>query len=313
MTNHSTPSVAIILVNWNGFAFTKNCLESLAEIDYSNFSVIVVDNASSDGSVPLLKKAYPSMKLIENNSNRGFTGGNNLAISAALAEGYDYILLLNNDTEVSKNFLSRLVETIHSDPKMGIIQPLILFNQNRSLIWSAGGIFQKWLGKSITLADRTPINRFKNPFTDLDWATGCCMLVRATVFQNIGLLNDSFFAYFEDVDFSIRASKRGFKIGLEPSAIIYHEAGAASKKKSSEGELSPTVFYLTARNQLFQLRLHVGFPYGLIAWPYQILKFMMWISYFCARFRFKKAKAVMKGLKDGFTFDPRTSKLLPPR
>jgi GT2 family glycosyltransferase len=313
VTNHSTPSVAIILVNWNGYAFTKNCLESLAALDYRNFSVLVVDNASSDGSVPLLKGAFPSMKLIENESNLGFTGGNNLGISAALEEGFDYILLLNNDTEVRGNFLSKLVETIQSDSEMGIIQPLILFNQNRSFIWSAGGIFHKWLGKSTTQSDRMPINRFKNPVKELDWATGCCMLIRATVFKEIGLLNDSFFAYFEDVDFSIRANKRGFKIGLEPSAIIFHEAGAASKKKSSEGELSPTVFYLTARNQLFQLRLHVDFPYSLIAWPYQILKFMMWISYFCARFRFKKAKAVMKGMKDGFTFDPRTNNLLPPR
>jgi GT2 family glycosyltransferase len=309
----TNPPIAIILVNWNGFAYTKSCLKSLAGIAYSNFTVFVVDNGSSDGSVPLLREGFPYIRLIESNTNLGFTGGNNLGILAAMDVGFEYILLLNNDTEVNVDFLSKLVLAMQSDPQMGIVQPLILFNQNRSLIWSAGGKFQKWLGKSITLSDRLPIEKFENPIKNLDWATGCCMLVRSAVFKDIGLLNNSFFAYFEDVDFSIRATEKGYKIGLEPSSIIYHEAGAASKKKSPEGELNPKVFYLTVRNQLFQLRLHVGFPYSILAWPYQFLKFLMWISYFCVRFRFKKAKAVISGLKDGIFNDPRSNQLLPPQ
>lgn len=309
MKNDLNPSVAIILVNWNGFDYTRTCLVSLSKIDYLNHHILVVDNGSTDGRLPKLKKEFSNVQYLESTSNLGFTGGNNLGINAALKSKFDLILLLNNDTEVEPDFLSNLVHFQQSNPEYGIVQPLILFNQERDIIWSGGGKFQKWLGRSKTIADRLPLDQYSNEDNkDLDWATGCCMLVPAFIFNEVGKLNDSFFAYFEDVDFSLRVVDHGYKIGLAPKSVIYHEAGAASKKQSSEGQLSPTVFYLTARNQLFQLRLHVGFPHYLIAWPYQMIKFMMWITYFCLRLRIRKVKAVIFGLYDGLIKNPRSQK-----
>lgn len=314
MKNNTKPSVAIILVNWNGYAYTRICLQSLFKIEYTSFKVFVVDNGSTDGFISTLKAEHPTVTFIESQKNLGFTGGNNLGVEEALSQEFDFILLLNNDTEVSPDFLSQLVLTYESNPHSGIIQPLILFNRDRDTIWSAGGRFQYWLGRSKTIADRMSIGEFsKNKPYKIDWATGCCMLIPRSVFKKVGLLNDSFFAYYEDVDFSLNVTKKGYDITLDPNSIIYHEAGAASKKQSSEGQLSPTVFYLNARNQIFQLRLHIGFPHFLIAFTYQIIKFSMWITYFCLRLRFKKVKAVFLGLYDGFKLDPKSKTLYPPR
>lgn len=314
MKKDSNPSVAIILVNWNGFEFTRACLVSLSRIDYLNHQIFVVDNGSTDNSVQKLKEGFQNIRLLKNKSNLGFTGGNNLGIHAAIQANFDLVLLLNNDTEVEPDFLSNLVDFQQANPEYGIVQPLILFNQERDIIWSGGGKFQTWLGRSKTIADKDPLIQYSNEVhKDIDWATGCCMLVPTYIFKEVGLLNDAFFAYFEDVDFSLRVVKFGYKIGLEPKAVIYHEAGAASKKQSSEGQLSPTVFYLTARNQLFQLRLHTKLPHNLIAWPYQIFKFLMWTTYFCLRLRIRKVKAVIFGLYDGLSKDPKSQELLPPR
>lgn len=292
----STPecSVAIILVNWNGFTYTKACLESLEKVNTSAFQVVLVDNASKEPEGQQLKALFPQIHLITNSENLGFTGGNNVGLRYALTQGFDQVLLLNNDTLVDPGFLKPL-QAFLQKPGYGVAQPLICFAQDPATIWSAGGKWNSLLGRAITLGDRVPLSTYHPKNTELDWATGCCMLVSREVLLQVGLLPEPYFAYFEDVEWSLRIRKAGFKIGLSENSKIYHEAGAASKKQHTEGILSPKVFYFHVRNQLFLLReqgVVLGFAYHLI-------RFKLWVIYFLIRGRFQKLSAVVQGLRDG--------------
>ncbi|PSK99260.1 glycosyltransferase family 2 protein [Cecembia rubra] len=303
MDSKTHSSVAVILVNWNGYALTKRCLHSLEKVSFTNFSVIVVDNASEDGSYEKLKSEFSFPVFLKNNKNLGFTGGNNRGIAYAMEQGFDYILLLNNDTVVDPGFIEELVLIAGNKPDSGMVQPLILFMDSPERIWSAGGKMANSLGISKTLGDREKLSDYRLKDRELDWATGCCILIPKEVIQKTGALENSFFAYFEDVDWSLRVRKAGYTIFLASKSIIFHEGSASSKKAHDEGTLSPRVFYLHARNQLFILRRHFGFPYGLLAWPYHLFKYIAWMCYFCLRGRFKKMKAVAKGIRDGISLD----------
>ena len=289
-------SVAIILVNWNGLEFTKACLESLRKVDFPNFQVILVDNGSDDDEGKKLKSAFPEIELLETGKNLGFAGGNNVGINHALGQRFSHVLLLNNDTIVEPDFLGELVRKGQQNPKIGVVQPLILFLHNPKIIWSAGG---KWISQSaraITIGDREPVADFRPKKCLLDWATGCAMLLSREAIMAAGLLNEQYFTYFEDVEWSLRIRNAGYDIVLAEKSILYHEAGASSKKKHSEGILSPKVFYYHVRNQFLLIRTQKN---RLIPLLYHLGRFGFWMGYFLMRFRFKKLKAVLRGIRDG--------------
>ena len=290
-------SVAVILVNWNGYEFTRACLDSLRKMDFPDFQVILVDNASQNQEGQRLKKAFPEIDLIENSENLGFAGGNNVGIRHALEKGFTHVMLLNNDTEVEPDFLGEMIRKFNQNPKLGVVQPLILFLHDPKKIWSAGGKWISAFGRAITLGDRHPICDYRFKKSELDWATGCCMLISREALLKTGLLNQQYFAYFEDVEWSLRFREAGFGIALAEKAIIYHEAGAASKKKNSEGTLSPRVFFYHVRNQFFLIRRNKTLG-GMI---YHLVRFTLWMGYFLLRGRFQKLKSVAKGIRDGLT------------
>ena len=190
-------SVAIIIVNWNSYGDTSQCLDSLRTIDYSRYEIIVTDNGSSDGSGDQLKDNYPEINLLKNSENLGFTGGNNTGIKYALEKQFDYLMLLNNDTVVTKSFLAHLVETIEGDHKIAAIQPKIMFNQARNVIWNAGGTFNSFLTKTKTIGENEIDLGQYDKAKDTDWITGCCFLIRGSVANEIGLLDQRFFIYHE--------------------------------------------------------------------------------------------------------------------
>jgi len=293
--------VAIILVNWNGYAFTKACLKSLKEIDYPEHQVVLVDNASKGEEGKRLAEEFPETHLIQSHENRGFTGGNNLAIQWALAQDFTHILLLNNDTEVEPDFLTHLIKPFNEDYKVGVVQPLITFLGEKDRIWSAGGKWNSILGRAITLGGNKLLSSFPIKRKNLDWATGCAFLISTDIIRESGVLDDRFFTYFEDVDWSLRIRKLGYEIKFCPEAKVYHEAGASSKAKGREGNLSPRVFYFHTRNQLFLIRKHLSGIGLLISLGYHGFRFLLWIIYFSLRGRFQKLKAVMTGVKDGLT------------
>ncbi|GMQ31367.1 glycosyltransferase family 2 protein [Algoriphagus confluentis] len=288
-------SVAIILVNWNGLEYTRACLHTLEKVDFPDFQIILVDNDSKKPEGQVLKKEFPKLVLLENEQNLGFAGGNNVGIRKALDIGFSHLMLLNNDTLVEPDFLGKMMLAFSKNPKLGLLQPMICFLDEPEKIWSAGGKFISLLGRAKTLGDRKTLKNYQPFSKKLDWATGCCMLLTREAILQSGLLNEQYFAYFEDVEWSLRIRNQGFEIGLVPEAKIYHEAGASSKKSHSEGTLSAKVFYYHVRNQLFLIR-NQNIPLGFI---YHLGRFTLWMGYFLLRGRFQKLKAVAKGIKDG--------------
>lgn len=296
--------VAIVLVNWNGYAYTAKCLDSLRKISYQDFGVIVVDNASTDDSVEQLRAHYPEIVLLENSSNAGFTGGNNLALNHVLNTAkYDYVMLLNNDTEVTEGFLEPLITSLDSSTEIGAVQPKMRYVHDRSLIWNAGGKYNPWLGLPQTVGEnQKDVGQFDEARA-VDWITGCCILMRVETLRSLGLLEEQYFAYFEDVDWSFRLKAMGKKLLYEPKSLIYHEAGVSGKRKEKgkEGYLSPFVIQLNVRNHLYFYRKHVKGLYKISAGFYQAGKVLAYALYFLLRGRKEKLKAVLKGLQEGLS------------
>ncbi|WP_235114897.1 glycosyltransferase family 2 protein [Cyclobacterium qasimii] len=263
-------SVAIVILNWNGWAYTQACIESLLVSGVSESDIVLVDNGSTDGSLLNVKNRFQDIHLIKNKVNEGFTGGNNIGMQYALNRGYEYIMLLNNDTKVTTGFLELLIAEMRTSDKLAAIQPLIYYMEPETQIWNAGGKYHAWLGYSQT---NYKVKSEKPYLTE--WISGCAILVRSAVLEKVGLLDNKYFAYFEDVDWSLRMRKRGFELKVHPKSIIYHEAGASSKSeiKGSEGFLDPKVHFLNVKNQIFQLRKYCTSPQYWLAWPFHFAKF----------------------------------------
>lgn len=297
------PSLAIVIVNWNSFEVTANCLESLRVLDYTNFEVIVVDNGSEDDSVPRFKHDFPEVSLLQNSENRGFTGGNNTGIQYALDKGVDLIMLLNNDTIITPAFAGILVKRLMADQSIGAIQPKIMYNQERDVIWNAGGFFNPFffLSKTRGLNEKDK-SQYDQPI-DVDWITGCCFLIRSEVVRQIGLLDDKFFIYYEDSDWSFKIRNTGLRMCYDPRAVIYHEAGKSNenRKGHNEGNISPFTHYQVVRNHLFMVRRYAKGVDKLGAWTNQFLKIGTYSGYFLLMGKFKKFKAVIRAVRDGLT------------
>jgi len=213
---NSSPKIFIIVLNYNGKDVVKNCLTSVFKIDYPDFEVVVVDNNSTDGSFELAKAGFSKANFIKNEENLGYAAGNNVGIRFALERMADYVLLLNNDTEVEKDFLTKLVEVEGKDEKIGIASPVIFDGHSRQ-VWFSGGEIN-WL----TMKTQHSQKVLTEDYRETGLITGCAMLVRAAVFNEIGLLDEDFFLYYEDADFSLRAKKAGFKNIVVSGSWVYH-------------------------------------------------------------------------------------------
>lgn len=222
------PLVYIVILNWNGKEHTLACLQSLEKIKYPRYVVVVVDNASSDGSAEYISRNFPWTKLIPNTINLRYAGGNNIGIDVAIANNADYILLLNNDTIVDENFLTELVNKSESDPSIGMAGPKIYYYSHQNVIWFAGGGISWWSGwtyhNGIRKVDKGQFDKLEK----VDYLTGCCLLVKREVIEKVGKLDESYFMYGEDVDWCVRASRAGFKLIYVPSSVIWHKVSASS-------------------------------------------------------------------------------------
>lgn len=221
-------TIGIITVNYKNFDDTKNLLRSLNIIEGKKYKIIkyVVDNGSGDHSLDKIKKAFPKVIGIESSKNLGFAGGNNLGIKRAIKDGCDYILLINNDAEIlDKNFIDELLKG-----NQGITAPVVSFKRNDSLIYDYGGRIDKLFGRNTHYESPFII---ENSYPTADYYSGVCLMIDAKVFKKIGLLDDSFFLYYEDVDFCLRARKAGFKLKLSPNAMILHKLSSSTNKLGS--------------------------------------------------------------------------------
>jgi GT2 family glycosyltransferase len=208
----------------------------------------VVDNASSDGSVESIRSAFPGVEILLLAENRRFAGGNNAGIRYALGQGAEFIVLLNNDTTVDALFLDRLVDTFRSHPKAGMVAPKIYYHHQPDTLWYAGGDVSFWTG---TMRHRGIRERDCGQYDitcDTGYATGCCVLTSRQILEQIGLIDESYFMYTEDADWSLRARRAGYRVLYEPRAKVWHKisvsaGGHLSRYKLTHKFLSSVRFF----------------------------------------------------------------------
>ena len=261
-------NVYIIILNWNGKDDTIECIRSLRKINYDNYKIVIVDNGSEDDSVFEIRKNFSKIKIIENKKNLGFAGGNNVGIKYAVENEADYILLINNDTAVDENFLSELIKVGESDEKIGLLGSKIYFYSEPNRIWFAGGKIN-WLknkGEHIGL-DEIDNNQY-DKINEVDYLTGCCLLVKREVIEKIGVLAEDYFLYYEDTDFSVRAKNAGYKIIYVPKSKIYHKISRSTKPGSS------SYIYYHVRNGLVMAKRNGSFLNKMAIYPYCVFLFL---------------------------------------
>lgn len=293
--------VAVILLNWNGWEHTSKCINSLKSSETKNLEIIVIDNASQPNEVALLEE-LEGIHLIKNKENAGFAGGNNIGLAYAYKAGFSYFLLLNNDTTVEKGFLKPLLKAFEADV-VGAVQPKIYTMRDPEVIWNAGGKFVKRYAKSISIGHGQKDRGQYNESREVDWITGCALMLSREAYEQVGYLDEQFFIMSEDVDWSIRARKQGFKLIYVPESSIFHFEGATVKlkEKTREGTRSPRRIYFNRRNKLFVMRKHVrGFSYY-TALLYQISACFIYLSFFLIKRRPQKLRVTWKALQEGLT------------
>lgn len=298
MNTANTKKVYIILVNYNGWQDTIECLESLFKIDYPHYQIVVVDNDSPNESIKYItawaegslaiqeqestifksfvmpyskkpisyvlynreeaekggNKANESkyknpLVIIQSGYNGGFSFGNNVGIQYALARNdADYILLLNNDTIVKSDFLTELLKGATSSSSIGITGAKIYYYDEPNKLWFNGGTFNEWFGRVAHIR-----KEIKKSTSYCSFITGCCMLIKKEILLKVGLLDESYFMYVEDVDYCYTVREAGYKLNIAHDAVIWHKVGA-----SNEGEVSIFSEYLMVKNTYTLLRTFKG-------------------------------------------------------
>jgi GT2 family glycosyltransferase len=243
----STPTVAVVVLTWNGKALTLDCLGSLAQVRYRNLEVIVVDNASTDGTAEAVSQQFgEKVRVVVNEHNLGFAGGNNIGIRHALDGGADYVTLLNNDTTVDKAFIDALVEVFSQYPRTGIAGPKIYYETPPDQIWFAGGKISLSRGVAQHIGIRETDRGQFDAVREVDYITGCTLMAHRKVFENVGILDDSYRAYYEDADFCMRARRAGYEIRYTPHALVWHKISASTGGQVSRRKIT-TKFRSTLR------------------------------------------------------------------
>jgi GT2 family glycosyltransferase len=293
----SVPHVTIIMLTWKSYEVTRDCLLSLRSLDYRNFEVLLVDNASGDGSPEKLAAEFPEVKLIRNAENLGFPGGNNVGIREALKESTRYLLLLNNDTIVAPDFLSQMVRVAETDPSIGVVNPKIYFFEPSDRLWCAGGCYTPWwsLSRARGVHERD-VGKYDRT-EEISFATGCAFLIKTEVVRRIGLLDETFFLGFEDLDWSLRVAQAGYKIYYVPTSVIWHKDSYDTKKNHGK----PVKDFYSTRNRILFARKHMRARY----WPLFALSLGSYMLYrsggYLLRGEPKRITALFKGVAAGIS------------
>jgi len=251
MNSHKAfPTVSVIVVNHNGMSFLKDCFDSLLAATYPDTELLMVDNGSTDESVSFVERNYPTVTVIHSGGNIGYSAANNLGIRHARGE---YVVLLNNDVEVTPGWLEPLVEEFELDSKVAACQPKLLHMINRTSFEYAGaaGGFMDRLGYPFlrgrvfdTIEDDR--GQYQTP-VDLFWTSGAAMAIRKNVLDETGLLDEDFVLHMEEIDLCWRLHLRGYRLRVRPDAVIYHYGGGTLSQEKT------VKMYYNHRNSMFML------------------------------------------------------------
>jgi hypothetical protein len=285
--------VCVVILNWNGRDLTLRCLEDLRKSDYPEVTRVIVDNGSTDGSTEAIVKAFPDVGIIRNSANLGWAGGSNQGIAWGLAHGADYLLTLNNDTWADPAMISNLVAAATKLQDQVVTIPKIYLGSDPTRFWFACGRVNFWTGLFSNPAfNMIDDGRFDSS-PEVEYASGCCILIPRGIVERVGGFDDSFFSYVEDVDWSIRCRRAGFRIFLCPTAKLWHDVSVTGKK------LPAMMRYYLTRNHLWTLRRHAS-PWQFAAAMLLLPPRSLWRMIRLVRARDGKSIAAeLRGLKEG--------------
>ncbi len=265
--NEDFPLVSVISVNYNQSAVTLEMLESFRKVTYPNYEIIIVDNGSPNDNPEIIRNNYPEVNLIKSAENLGFAGGNNLGIK--IARG-DYLLFLNNDTEVTPGFLEPLVETLENNPDAGMASPLILYHHSpdkRTIQYAGAKKVSLLTGRGRNIGwGEIDTNQY-NFTVKTDYAHGAALLLDRKVLDKVGCMPDVYFLYYEELDWCTAMKRKGLYPYFVGKSVIYH------KESMSIGKNSAIKLYYITRNRLVYLRRNAPLPKRTVA-----MMFFLFIS-----------------------------------
>ncbi|MGD9488981.1 MAG: glycosyltransferase family 2 protein [Calditrichaceae bacterium] len=241
-------SVAAIILNYNGYADTEACINSIQNIYGEQLSIYLIDNASTDGSGSKLKKRFSGVSFYELEENRGYAAGNNVGIQKALSDGFENFLVLNNDIILTEDILTPFLREFQSSPRVGVITCKVFFTGPKKIIYSAGGRFNKW----ICTGENLKIGESDDEITErkiIDFVPGAIFLIRKEVVENIGLMKEHFFMYYEDLEYAFRVNQM-YKMVYISGVSVLHGCGGGKKGI----DYSALYLYYHTRNRLWLFR-----------------------------------------------------------
>jgi GT2 family glycosyltransferase len=273
------PRIVIIVLNWNNAPATISCLDSLRRITYPASETLVVDNGSIDDSVALIRASFHDITVLETGANLGYAGGNNVGIRCALESGADYVCIVNNDVMATPGFLDLMVEALQKDPNAGVATPLLAEQADGvARVWALGSFVNRYTASVSRQYAEEKLDswREKEPF-EVEITSGAAMLVRAEVFERAGLMDEDFFLYFEETDWSLRVRQAGYRILAVPSSVVWHEVSATL------GAASPIIDYYMLRNHLRFIGRHWSAPGRQLLWSCVFLRNLLAVVAFTAK------------------------------
>lgn len=248
----SDPSVAAIVLSYDGRDVTLQALESLTGLDHHPLRIVVVDNGSTDGTRAAVAARFPEVVVVRTEENLGPAGGVNLGLRWGLIRGYDYLLVLNNDIEVAPDMVSEMLAVAESKDRIGVVGPKAYYYEDRDRIWSAGGILR--FRESVTRErghkelDRGQYDRAE----EISYVNGCAMLIKRRVLEEVGLWDPLYFLSVEDADFCMRAKRGGYRCWYAPRARLWHMVSVTA------GGYRSGRTYHTGRSTALFLRRYAG-------------------------------------------------------
>lgn len=298
------PFVSIIFPNFNGKNDTLECIDSLCYLDYpkDKLEVIITDNGSNDGSQVAIKEKFKNISnfgwhkllLLENKENKGAVEAYNRAIKNAHSN-FNYIWKLDNDVILDNKSLINLVNLAEKNSKIGILGSKDYYNDEKNIIWSAGGKVSYFRGSVKNIGVDEKDNGQYEEMKDTDYVGGCSLLIKKEVINKIGLLDKNYFVYFDETDWCIKASQANYRVVYQPKSIVYHKVSRTTKPNS------PFYIYYFTRNNLYFMKKHAKWYHWLVFIPYYIAKSLIYLTYWKIKGldkNFERSKIFFKGISD---------------
>jgi GT2 family glycosyltransferase len=289
--------VYVVIINWNLKHDTAECLASVSASDYPRLRVLVVDNASTDGSPEYLQTRFPDLEVIVNPDNFGFAKAGNVGIHHALRQEADHVFLLNNDTVVETSMLSALVAEAEKADRVGIVAPKILYYHQRDTIWHLGGRIHRWLPVPATLGhNQLDDGRFSQPF-EVDYVAFCAALIKRRVLDTVGMLDERFYFTYEDSDFCCRARDAGYSIVCQPQASMWHKVSRTARTDTARA------CYLKSKSRAMFYRLHPHGPHPWLTTAFVLASTLARSTASALHGNAAAAQSAFRGLYDGYRKD----------